>query len=211
MVVMLASPYEELKKRIILLELGPGQPLVPKLLASELGVSATPIREALIRLEGEGLVKRHPNSTAYVSEISFHDLKDVVEARLLLAGQIGRLAAARVTQQEISKMEQVLEKMKSVHDRRSLIQLDSEFHALVNAATKNPVLGKIASLLRNQVMRLWYFVSDEHSYWVDMISNHERFVQSLKDRDADAAARMSREHILRFIQEVRDSLGGEVC
>lgn len=108
-------------------------------------------------------------------------------------------------------MEQVLEEMRNAHDRRSLIQLDSDFHALVNAATKNPVLGKIASLLRNQVVRLWYFVSDEHNYWADMISSHEKFVQSLKNRDADTAACMSREHILRFIQEVRDSLGGEVC
>ena len=129
--------YQEIKEGILLLDHKPGEVFSMRDLAEKFGVSVTPIREALIRLEAEGLVHMAPKSQARVTEVSLQDLKDVFEVRLFLAEQIGSLAAQRVTAEEIATFEKVLARMKKEKDRRMLTQLDSEFHELINQATKN--------------------------------------------------------------------------
>ena len=79
---MTSSVYETIRQRISLLEIQPGSPISTNALAEEMGVSVTPVREALIRLEADGLVHRVPNSTARVTEVHLHDLKDMLEARI---------------------------------------------------------------------------------------------------------------------------------
>ena len=74
--------YQQIKARIVYLDYQPGDVLPIRKLANELGVSATPIREALVHLEYDGLVRRNHNTSAYVSEVSFRDLKDIFEVRL---------------------------------------------------------------------------------------------------------------------------------
>ena len=203
---MTSSVYETIRQRIILLQIQPGSPINTNALAEEMGVSVTPVREALIRLEADGLVHRVPNSTARVTEVHLHDLKDMLEARLLLVEQIARLAAQRVREDELEKMRALLEQMKQVTDRRELIRLDSEFHQLVNLASKNRSLSQVADLMRNQVMRLWYYVSNEHTYWDELIKDRERLIQALSDRDVTKTTDILKSHVTRFIDEVRTAV-----
>jgi DNA-binding GntR family transcriptional regulator len=203
-----SAVYDTIKQRIILLELQPGAPINTNALAGELGVSATPVREALIRLEADGLVQRDPNSTARVTEVHLHDLKDVLEARLLIIEQIARLAAQRVQEEELQEMRNVLEQMKQATDRRELIRLDSEFHHLINLASKNQALSKVADLMRNHVMRLWYYVSNEHRYWGDLIKDRENLIQALEDGDVEETINILKSHVTMFVKEVRESTWG---
>lgn len=200
---MTSSIYETIKQRIILLEMQPGSPINTNAMAEELGVSVTPVREALIRLEADGLVHRVPNSTARVSDVHLHDLKDVLEARLLLIEQIARLAAQRVRDDELDAMRELLERMRATKDRRELIRWDSAFHQLVNQAAKNRALSQVADLMRNHVMRLWYYVSNEHSYWEELIKDREALIEALRDGDADRTASILKEHVTSFVDEVR--------
>ena len=203
---MTSSVYETIKQRIILLEIQPGSPVNTNALAEEIGVSVTPVREALIRLEADGLVHRVPNSTARVTEVHLHDLKDILEARLLLIETIARLAAQRVREDELEQMRALLEQMKQATDRRELIRLDSEFHQLVNLATKNRALSQVADLMRNHVMRLWYYVSNEHTYWDELIKDRERLIQALVDGDVAKTTKILKLHVTMFVDEVRASV-----
>ena len=198
-----ANVYETIKQRIILLEIQPGSPINTNALAAEMGVSVTPVREALIRLEADGLVHRARNSTAHVTEVHLHDLKDILEARLLVIEQIARLAAQRVREDELEQMQDLLRQMKSCTDRRELIRLDSEFHQMINLASKNRALGQVADLMRNHVMRLWYYVSNEHTYWDELIMDRERLIEALKAGDVEETTHILKAHITMFVDEVR--------
>lgn len=198
--------YEELKKRIILLEYQPGQILPVKKIAGEFGVSSTPIREALIRLDVEGLVRLVPNSSAYVSEVSFQGLKDVLEVRLVLVEKAGELAARRVKESDLAEMKKLISELKKKKSRRALIGLDSELHELVNSAAGNRVLAKTLAYLRNQLIRLWFFIEDQDKYIGYLIGDHERLYEALKRHDEKACAQILRDHVLHFAEQVRNEL-----
>lgn len=205
---MATSVYDAIKQRIILLDLQPGSPIHTNALAEELGVSVTPVREALIRLEADGLVQRVPNSTARVTEVHLHDLKDVLEARLLIIEQIARLAAQRVREPDLEQMRDILERMKRATDRSELIRLDSEFHRVVNHATRNQALSQIEDLMRNHIMRLWYYVSNDHTYWTELIKDRESLIQALREGDVERTTRILKSHVTMFVDEVRTSTWG---
>jgi DNA-binding GntR family transcriptional regulator len=203
--------YQEIKEGILLLDYKPGEVFSMRDLAEKFGVSVTPIREALIRLEVEGLVHMAPKSQARVTEVSLQDLKDVFEVRLFLAEQIGSLAAQRVTAEEIATFEKVLARMKKERDRRMLTQLDSEFHELVNQATKNKVLAKVAGMLRNRVVRLWFFIrDDDDNYWPMVVDGRERFLEALREGDPALGKEILRDHVLLFVEQLKKTMISEV-
>jgi DNA-binding GntR family transcriptional regulator len=206
---MVSGVYDAIKQRIVLLELKPGSPISITSLAKELAVSVTPVREALIRLETDGLVHRVPSGTALVTEVHLRDLQYVLEARLLLVEQIARLAMQRITDSELVGMQELLAKMQKATDRRELIKLDSEFHQLINDASKNPVLTKLASFMRNHIARLWYYVSNEQSYWTELIDGRAALIQAFENRDVEEATRLLQSHITMFIDRVRSSMWGD--
>jgi DNA-binding GntR family transcriptional regulator len=198
--------YQEIKEGILLLDYKPGEVFSMRDLAEKFGVSVTPIREALIRLEAEGLVHMAPKSQARVTEVSLQDLKDVFEVRLFLAEQIGSLAAQRVTTEEIAAFEKVLARRKKEKDRRMLTQLDSEFHELINQATKNKVLAKVAEMLRNRVVRLWFFIRDDDNYWPKAVDGRERFLEALREGNPALGKELLRDHVLLFIEQLKKTM-----
>lgn len=199
--------YSEMKRRIVFLDYKPGQFLYTKELMKEFGVSLTPIREALIYLEAEELVHIIPNRGAHVSEVSFQDFKDIFEVRLFLIGQSGRLAAQRITNEELTKMKKLLKKIKQEKERKVLIQLDSEFHDLVNQATKNRALAKTLERLRNQVARLWVFTREENDIYSSQIpKDFETLVKALENKDQSKSEQILRNHTIHFIDQVKMSL-----
>lgn len=202
--------YQEIKEGILLLDYKPGEVFSMRDLAEKFGVSVTPIREALIRLEAEGLVHMAPKSQARVTEVSLQDLKDVFEVRLFLAEQIGSLAAQRVTPEEIATFEKVLARMKKEKDRRMLTQLDSEFHELINQATKNKVLAKVAEMLRNRVVRLWFFIRDDDNYWPKAVDGRERFLEALREGNPALGKEFLRDHVLLFLEQLKRTMISEV-
>ena len=201
--------YKELKKRIVYLDYKPKQVLNIKELAKEFGVSPMPIREVLILLETEKLVHIIPNNGIYVTDVSFQELKDVFEIRLFLISLAGRLAAQRVTQEELNRMKELLEKIKQEKDRRKLIQLDAEFHDLVNCSTKNQTLAETLKRLRNQIGRLWFFAKENDTYSQKIPEDFEELVNALENKEQNKSEQIMKDHAIHFINQIKMSLYSE--
>jgi DNA-binding GntR family transcriptional regulator len=210
MIIMDERIYSEIKRRIVLLDYEPGQALREKELTEEFGVSRTPVREALIRLEAERLVRIIPNSGIYVTEVRFQDLKDVFEIRSFLIGLVGRLAAERVTDQELDEMKALLGKIKGERDSRILRELDLCFHDLINGATQNKILVDTLERLRNQAGRIWIFTSDDDEYLLRIGSEFEELIKALEDRDGDKCEEILRGHVMHFIEHISQFVGSSV-
>jgi DNA-binding GntR family transcriptional regulator len=201
--------YKELKKRIVYLDYKPKQVLNIKELAKEFGVSSMPIREVLILLETEKLVHIIPNNGIYVTDVSFQELKDVFEVRLFLIGLSGRLAAQRITPEKLSKLKELLEKIKKEKNRRKLIQLDAEFHDLVNCSTKNQTLAETLKRLRNQIGRLWFFAKENDAYSQKIPEDFEELIKALENKEQNKCEQIMKDHAIHFINQIKMSLYSE--
>jgi DNA-binding GntR family transcriptional regulator len=195
--------YQELKRRIILLEFRPGSVLREKEMMQEFGVSRTPVREALMRLEMSGLVRIIPNVGSFVSDVSFQQLKDVFEVRSFLVLQVGHLAAARITDEEVGEIRERVDRMKAAPDLKSVMRIDVEIHDILNRATKNQVLQKILEELHDQAVRIWAFSTAENKYWDQVPQEFEEIFAALKKRDGEATAALLETHTKRFVEHIR--------
>ena len=202
--------YKELKDRIVFLGYKPKQVLNIKELAKEFGVSPMPIREVLILLETEKLVYIIPNNGIYVTDVSFQELKDVFEVRLFLIGLSGRLAAERITPEELHKLKELLKKIKQEKNRNKLIQLDAEFHDLVNYSTKNQTLAETLKRLRNQIGRLWFFAKENDAYSQKIPEDFEELIKALGNKDQTKSEQIMKDHTIHFINQIKISLYSEV-
>ena len=198
--------YKELKKRIVYLDYKPKQVLNIKELAKEFGVSHIPVREVLILLETEKLVHIIPNNGIYVTDVSFQELKDVFEVRLFLIGLSGGLAAERITPEELNKLKELLEKIKQEKNRRKLIQLDAEFHDLVNYSTKNQTLAETLKRLRNQIGRLWFFAKENDAYSQKIPEDFEELIEALENKEQNKCEQIMKDHAIHFINQIKMSL-----
>jgi DNA-binding GntR family transcriptional regulator len=201
--------YKELKKRIVYLDYKPKQVLNIKELAKEFGVSPMPVREVLILLESEKLIHIIPNNGIYVNDISFQELKDVFEIRLFLVGLAGKFAAQRVTSEELNKMKELLEKIKKEKSRKKIIQLDAEFHDLVNYSTKNQTLAETLKRLRNQIGRLWFFAKENDAYSQKIPEDFEELIKALENKEQNKCEQIMKDHAIHFINQIKTSLYAE--
>ncbi|MGA9534889.1 MAG: GntR family transcriptional regulator [Desulfobacterales bacterium] len=201
---MIENPlYEELKRRIILLEYSPGSILREKEIMKEFGVSRTPVREALMQLQMAGLVRIFPHVGSFVSDISFQQLKDVFEVRSFLVRQAGHLAAVRITDEELAEINEHVGRMKAAPDLKTVMRIDEEIHDIINRATKNQVLVKILEGLHDQAIRIWAFSKAENNYWNHVPKEFEDILAALKEGDGEAAADLLENHTKRFVEHIR--------
>jgi len=178
--------YLRLRKWILEGTLPPGKQLRDKELAEQLGVSRTPIREALLRLEDEGLVQTKPNRSTLVSSIDFHSafhLYSIVWTleRLSLSQAIGSITDEHI-QTMIEANERFLEKMKS-HDRLSALEADHDFHSVYVSLSGNPELEKIIYDIKNKLKRLDLYYFDKIKDAALSYKEHQQIIEALKKRD----------------------------
>jgi DNA-binding GntR family transcriptional regulator len=198
--------FNELKRRIVFFEYKPKQVLNVKELSREFGVSAIPIREVLIRLEEEKLVSIIPNNVVYVSDLSFQELKDVFEVRLFLLGMVGKLAAKRAKPEEIEEMKSLAEKMKQEKNRKRIIEMDAQFHDLLNKSTGNEVLAESLEKFRNRLGRLWYLAEKGESYSLQIPEEISNLIKALEERDGEKCKQILEEHAIHFIERIKINL-----
>lgn len=177
-----------------------------KELSREFGVSVIPIRETLIRLEEEKLISIIPNNVVYVSDLSFQELKDVFEVRLFLLGMVGKLAAKRASSEDIIKMKTFTEKMKQEKNRKRIIELDSQFHDLLNRSTGNEVLAENLEKLRNRLGRLWYLAEKGESYSLQIPGEISGLIEALEKRNGEKCKQILEEHVIHFIERIKINL-----
>lgn len=198
--------YQELKRQIILLEQKPGAVLREKEVMEAFEVSRTPVREALMRLEMDGLVRIIPNVGTFVEEVSFQQLKDVFEIHANLMLLAGRLAAARISQEEIIEIRKRIAEMRSTQDTKELMRLDGEIHQTINSATRNELLVKMLDGMHDQTVRIWTFAGAEGGYWKNLEKEFDDIAAALEQHDEEMTARLLEEHTNQFVEHVRSQL-----
>jgi DNA-binding GntR family transcriptional regulator len=201
---MNADVFSQLKRRILLAEYRPGQALQEQELAREFGVSRTPIREALIRLQAEGLVAMVHGRGVHVSETSVRELKEACELRHHLDGLVGKLVPERITPEELGSMKQLLERMKGETETAALRALDLEFHEAIDRATHNQLLRVTLEGLRSKVARIWDLSvpAGKDRYFAGIEKEFGQFVKAVERKDGEECARILRAHLARYIDQI---------
>jgi DNA-binding GntR family transcriptional regulator len=196
--------FAELKRRILLAEFRPGQALQEQDLAREFGVSRTPIREALIRLQAEGLVVMVRGRGVHVSETSVRELKEACELRRHLDGLVGKLVPERITPEELAGMKRLLSEMKGETQTATLRALDLEFHEAIDRATHNDLLRATLEDLRNKVARTWDLAvpAGKDLYFAGIEKEFGEFVRAVERKDGDECTRILHAHLARYIDQI---------
>ena len=197
--------YQQIKDKIITLELEPASVIDEQALMERLGLGRTPIREALQRLDAENLVHIVPRRGMFVADISITDLQKIFEVRTILAGFCVRLAAQRITPDQIAQMEAVLQDLEHVHsgDSRQLMEIDRRFQRVMYQAAGNEILAETLDRLYDQSLRIWYLVLHRLGNVQDAIEQHREVAEAVKAGDCARAERLIQQHIVEFQQRIK--------
>ncbi|HOQ37263.1 MAG TPA: GntR family transcriptional regulator [Acetivibrio sp.] len=190
--------FNTLREAIISGELKPGERLMEVKLAEKMGVSRTPVREAIRKLELEGLVNMLPRKGAHVAELSAKDIMDVLEVRATLDGMATSLAAERITDEEIKDLAHIQSQFEAYAYKNNLqgsIKKDVEFHDLIYRASRNERLIQISSNLREQIQRFRVIYMKDYSNPENLISEHKYIFDAISRHDVEGAKRYAQIHI----------------
>lgn len=197
---------EALREAIVNGVLIPGERLMEIQLAEEMGVSRTPVREAIRKLELEGFVVMIPRKGAYVAGVSFKDVKDVFEIRAALEGLAAGLAAEKVTQEEIEQMERALHYEREPDSLEEMVQSDTDFHALLYKASRNERLINILANLREQIQRFRTTSLAVPGRVKNAIQEHRAMVDAIARHDVEDAQSLASTHIENAANIMYDAL-----
>lgn len=190
--------FNTLRQAILKGELEPGERLMEIQLAERLGVSRTPIREAIRKLELEGLVLMIPRKGAEVAEISEKSLREVLEVRRSLEELAIELACQRVTAEELTELEEAehdFAKAVETGEVMAIAESDEHFHELIYHATANERLVQILNNLREQMYRYRLeYIKDEDRRQI-LVVEHEHILRAIRSRNIQEAKSAVREHI----------------
>ena len=190
--------HEAIKYAILSNAIPPGSRLNERMLAKQMGVSTTPIKEALRRLELEGLVVTHQRKGCFVSTQVMTSLKEITWVRSALEGVSARLAAIKITEQEMNRLTSLIDKMKAATERKDsqeLLELNAEFHQRIRQIAKNDYLLQQINAVREYdifVRNKALIVEEE----LDVAFNeHYHIYQMIMARDPDRAEEAMVTHI----------------
>ena len=209
---MAISVYEELLARIALGDYAPGSPLNEKELAAELEISRTPVREALLRLQLEGLVRIIARGGIFVAEASIRQIREITEVRLVLEECSGRLAVARCSSQLLAELQAWLDTCRdewSGLSGRERMRRDMVFHHFIDRAAGNQILTQQLSVLRNQAVLFWgQSVAGQYEL-EPIIDEYREVVGTMEARDADLCVRSMQQHVLQHVARIQSYIRPE--
>jgi DNA-binding GntR family transcriptional regulator len=175
-----------------------GDSLIETKLSEEMGVSRTPIREALRQLELEGLVQSIPNKGVIVKGITEQDIRDIYTIRMLIEGLAARWAAEKATPQELEELKEAVELEEfytAKNDRNHLIQFDSKFHDIIFRASKSKPLMHTLSTFHHYVQRARGISMMSPGRAAEVLEEHRAILQAIVDRDPFKAEKLTTEHV----------------
>lgn len=202
---MQESVADMIRDLILSGQLEPGQRLTQNQIAEQLGVSRTPVREALQKLASEGLVTFSPYKGASVAEFSAADLMDIYSIRIALEGYCARLAAAQITDEQLVQLEALLDQMKEAYeraDRWQLLAVNREFYVVFYAIPDQPRLYELTMKYLDIANLYRHMALAQERYFKHIIDGHEGLLAAVKQRDPDAVERLLRTQM----EEIRTML-----
>ena len=204
--------FNTLRDAILTGKLVPGERLMENQLAEKLGVSRTPVREALRMLELENLVELVPRKGAQVLDMSEKDITNILEVRSALEGLATSLACKKMTKedlQQLKNMEVDFEKAVADNDVDHVVDIDEDFHDLIFAATEN---DKLINIFRNLRIQLYRYrmaqAKNNETSMSTIVAHHRSIIRAIENHDAEEGASIAQGHIkyqtesiLRFVRK----------
>jgi DNA-binding GntR family transcriptional regulator len=192
--------YDFLRTAIICAELSPGEKLVELEIAAQMGTSQGPVREALQRLERDGLVERRVRSATFVSTISIEEMYELFSIRSVIEGFAIRRTAHKITDKQCDQLEELVQKMAyagSQNDLTTLAEYDMQFHRYIVEWSGSAGLQRAWTPLSGQIQRFIVQSHPEHyTDYVEVGTRHHPIVAALRQRDSESAAQAIQEHIM---------------
>jgi len=202
--------YRQIKDRLIMLDIRPGEPINDVALAAELGVGRTPVREAVKRLETDHLVVSFPRRGTFATVVDVTELGAISDIRQLLEPHAARRAAENASPALRAEMRQTADRIRDlemeVGDRTTFINEDMAIHQLVYRATGNPHLEDVLVRYDNLATRIWCLVIDRLPDLAEHVREHASLLEAVAAGDGDTAAAHALEHVTRFERAIRTVL-----
>ncbi|WP_059017895.1 GntR family transcriptional regulator [Mycobacterium sp. M26] len=192
------SVYDALAEMIVTRELSPGEHLVEQELASQLGVSRQPVREALHRLQNEGFVELRPAQGAFVHVPTDAEADDLLAVRSLLEAESARLAARQATAEHVERLQELQragEKALAKDDQEALVAANAALHDYVVAMAGNSVLADLIASVERRVR--WYYSPIARSRGKDSWDEHAELIDAIARRNSRRAGDLMRRHTER--------------
>ena len=199
--------FNTLRQAILRGELKPGERLMEIQLANKLGVSRTPIREAIRKLELEGLVLMIPRKGAEVADITEKSLRDVLEVRKALEELAVQLTCDKITKEQIRELEQAAEQFKKSlksNDITEIAEADVRFHDIIYLATDNQKLILLLNNLREQMYRYRIEYLKRADKYSQLLAEHEEIIRHIEKKQKKEAAEIVCKHIDNQVAAVMD-------
>ena len=197
--------YRILKERIVKGNITSGEKILEVNIAKQLGVSRTPVREALQKLAADGLVKINPNLGMMVVGFSLEDIQEVLQIRRVLEGLVASLAAKKINHEEIKALEKIIEQMRisiSKNDILSYSSNNGKFHKLLLKICDNKQLIKICSNLSGRDHRFKIRALTIPGRLKYSLEEHKNILEALKKGDSKKAERLSQKHMDNVLENI---------
>ena len=190
--------FHEIEKAILDGDFAPGDSLIELKLSAELGVSRTPVREALRQLELEGLVKTIPNKGALVIGVSEQDIEDIYTIRMHIEGLAARWAAEKIRDDELETLREVMELQEFYASRGDIVQvwqLDTRFHGIIYDCCRSRPLRQTLSSLHHYIQKARELSFKTAGRIKDSVQEHRNIYEAIARRDGESAETLTAEHI----------------
>jgi len=204
--------FHTIRENILSGKYAPNEELKEMTIGEELGVSRTPVREALRQLELEGLVSIIPNKGAYVVGLTPKDMQDIYEIRCRLEGLCARWAAKSITKEQLDELEEIVFRAE-FHAKKGnaeqLVELDNKFHETLYAAAGSKELQRVLSDFHHYLQRVRKVTLTDEKRASDSNREHMMIVEALKEHDEDKAEKLATQHISSTAKNM-DRVGWDV-
>ncbi|MBV7329949.1 GntR family transcriptional regulator [Chloroflexi bacterium TSY] len=201
--------YQRIKEKIVSLDLPPASLIDEAMISDEIGIGLTPIRQALRRLASERLVVILPRRGTLVADLNLSDLHKIFEMRIELETLAARLAAQRANQEQVDALWVITKQglvFAGTGDNRQLIEIDRQIHLTIAQSAQNEFLEETIEWLYNHVQRLWNLSIDRVDGLEQAMSEHQRMIGAIQNKDGERAAQLMREHVGHFQRRFKDIL-----
>ncbi|MCM1257509.1 MAG: GntR family transcriptional regulator [Roseburia sp.] len=198
--------FHTLREAILKGELKPGERLMELQLASKLGVSRTPIREAIRMLQQEGLAVTIPRRGAEVAKMTEKNMEDVLQIREALEILAVQLACEKVTEQQLMQLQESVENFEravKTGDLKQITQTDIDFHDKIYETADNPKLVSLLNNIREQIYRYRVEYLKEEGNYPNLIEEHRKIFEGLKNRDKNFVTEMTEKHLTNQANAVK--------
>ncbi|MGB4440240.1 MAG: GntR family transcriptional regulator [Sedimentibacter sp.] len=188
--------YELIKERLLSGKIKPGERIREDLLAEEISMSRTPVREAINQLSAEGFVCQVARKGIFATEISREELKDIIEIRVLLETYAAKVCCSKITESQINELEDIFNKLKNAllnQDKEKYGMFDGLFHKKIGKFTGNKKLSTVINDIEDSVIfcRRMDVYNIRHKYTEeDSIKQHEDILLAIKNRNEEDAFNM---------------------